>query len=218
MIIYNKKDKNVLKIINAVKCKTIAYDTSHHINLGVPGYHNQQNASATLELARVLKIPDKIALKALSEYKGVWRRFQKRYEINGTIIIDDYAHHPTEIQATLQGAKEKYPDQKIIAIFQPHQYERTRILFDDFTKSFGLADQVIITDVYSVAGREKILEPKGKDLAKATPNARYVAFQDLPAFISKLVFSQSSKIKKIAQPGQIILLLGAGDIYNIKIS
>lgn len=221
LIIFNKHDKNIAKIIGSAKCKTIAYNLSkakiassaynavRHMDIGVPGIHNQYNAAAALATAHSLNINDKTSLQALKQYKGVWRRFEeqelkiKNFKLK---IIHDYAHHPTEIQATLQAAREKYPNKKIIAIFQPHQYERTRILFNDFAKSFDMADRTIITDVYSVAGREKILEPKGKDLAKATLNAEYVPFKNLSNFI-----------KKISQPEQVILLLGAGNIFNIKI-
>lgn len=206
LIIYNKQDKNILKIIGSAKCKTIAYNTLRNIKLGVPGTHNQSNASATLELARALKINDKITMQALEEYKGVWRRFEQRCILQGAIVIDDYAHHPTEIKATLQAAREKYPHKKIIAIFQPHHYQRTRILFNDFTKSFDGADCVIITDVYSVAGREKDMTPTGRDLANATQGAEYVPLQKL-----------SNWIKKTAKAGQVILIIGAGDIYNIKL-
>jgi len=207
LIIYNKQDKNILKIINAAKCRVKPY-ALQNIDIGVPGIHNQHNAVAALTLANALNIDNKITLQALKQYHGVWRRFEehelkiKNFKLK---IIHDYAHHPTEIKAVLQAACEKYKNKKIIAVFQPHQYQRTRILFNDFTKSFDRADQVIITDIYSVAGREKNMTPTGQDLSKATANSKYIPLKKLAEYI-----------KKIAQPNQVILIMGAGDVYNIK--
>ncbi|GAI08909.1 unnamed protein product, partial [marine sediment metagenome] len=117
---------------------------------------------AALAVARVLKIPDKISFKALSEYKGSWRRFEiKKFKIPDSrfkiLVISDYAHHPTEIKVTLEAAREKFPRKKIWCVFQPHQYQRTFYLFKDFVKAFSKApiDKLIITDIYDVAGREK---------------------------------------------------------------
>lgn len=115
---------------------------------------------AALTVTRVLKIPDKISFKALSEYKGSWRRF----EITKTLypkpytLISDYAHHPTQIKVTLEAAREKFPRKEIWCIFQPHQYQRTYYLFKDFVKVFKEApvDKLILTDIYDVAGRETL--------------------------------------------------------------
>ncbi|MEK7173212.1 MAG: UDP-N-acetylmuramate--L-alanine ligase, partial [Patescibacteria group bacterium] len=122
--------------------------------LQVPGEHNVSNALAALNVARLLKIDDKTSFEALSQYKGVWRRFQEfslKVENCKLKIISDYAHHPTEIAATLQALAEKYPKQKKWVVFQPHQYQRTFYLFDNFVKTlrqaqskFGV-DQLIIT-------------------------------------------------------------------------
>ena len=105
----------------------------------VPGEHNIYNALASLAAARILKIPDKISFQALSKYTGCWRRFEiKRTLINNhlSFIISDYAHHPTEIKATLKAAREKFPKKEIWCVFQPHQYQRTFYLFKDFVKVF----------------------------------------------------------------------------------
>jgi len=174
------------------------------IKLQIPGDHNRKNASAALSVARELGIDDKISLKALFDYKGVWRRFEIKGELNGALMIDDYAHHPTEVKATIEGAKEGYPDKEIVAVFQAHQYLRLAKLFDDFSSSFGSADRVVITDVFSVAGREEEIQKTGKDLAEAIVGSEFVSFGNLGKFV-----------KKMAKPDQVILMLGAGDIYKV---
>jgi UDP-N-acetylmuramate--alanine ligase len=142
--------------------------------LKIPGEHNVSNALAVLTVVRALKIPDRIAFKTLSEYKGAWRRFEikelkiencppdfacerTRWRAGKLKIISDYAHHPTEIKVTLKAAREKFPEKKIWCVFQPHQYQRTFYLFKDFVKVLKQAplDKLIITDVYDVVGREE---------------------------------------------------------------
>ncbi len=182
--------------------------------LKVPGEYNISNALAALATAQVLKIPDKISFKSLSEFKGSWRRFEeKNLKINNLKfkIIFDYAHHPTEIKATLQAAKEKYPKKKIWCVFQPHQYQRTFYLFKDFVKTFKEAsiDKLIITDIYDVAGREekKIKEKvNSKKLIKAIdkPQAIYLPKKKIQQYL-----------KTNLKGGEVIIIMGAGDIYKI---
>jgi len=119
--------------------------------LSVPGVHNRMDAAAALAVADFLGIKEEIAQKALSEFTGTWRRLEKRGEtMEGTAIYDDYAHHPTEIQASLQALREIYPkgNKKITVLFQPHLYSRTKALFDYFVKSFSGADQTLLLPIY----------------------------------------------------------------------
>jgi len=182
--------------------------------LKVPGAYNIYNASLALAVARVLKIPDEVSFKALSGYKGSWRRFEeKKAKINNKkiILVSDYAHHPTEIRVTLEAAREKYPKKKIWCVFQPHQYQRTYYLFKDFVKVFRQApiDKIIITDIYDVAGREKreIKEKvNSKELIKAInkPWAIYLPFKKIKNYL-----------KKNLQGREVVIIMGAGDIYNL---
>ena len=151
--------------------------------LKIPGEHNVSNALAVFTLARTLGIKEQLILKALGSYRGAWRRFEYRghasYRIQNTKysipVYDDYAHHPTEIKATLQAFREKFPTspaggprRKIICVFQPHQAHRTQNLFKDFISAFDSADYLILLPIYQVAGRDK--PHKGyssADLAKA---------------------------------------------------
>jgi len=174
----------------------------------IPGDHNILNALAALKVARVLGVEDKVSFAALSKYIGSWRRFEET-QLPGFILIDDYGHHPTEILATLKGAREKYPNKKIFCVFQPHQYQRTYLLFNDFVKAFKevmenkLVDRLFLIDIYDVAGREsKEAKEKvnSKILAQAV-GAEYVSRDDL---------------FKELNGGEVMIFMGAGDIYNLS--
>ena len=210
ILVVNKDDKNIIKttqqkFVNSTfstAVENVLYYSREQKEarklkkiLKIPGEHNVSNALAALTVARVLKIPDRTVFKALSEYKGSWRRFEiveaeiRRYQRGKTrkiIIVSDYAHHPTEIKATLQAVKEKFPSQKIWCVFQPHQYQRTFYLFKDFIKVLKQAsiDKLIITDIYDVAGREEtgIKERvNSKKLVEAINNGRYARYIEHPA-------------------------------------
>ncbi len=173
-------------------------------------------------------ISDDVSFKALSSYKGAWRRFdisQKRIAGKNITLVNDYGHHPTEIKATLKAAREKflYPpkfskgkirqaSKKIWCVFQPHQYQRTFNLFDDFVFVFRNApiDKIIITDIYSVAGREKAAIKKkinSQKLVKAINNKNVTYLKKL-----KIVDFLKENLKN----GQVLLLMGAGDIYELN--
>src|SRR5690606_26633477 len=137
----------------------------------------------------------------------VFRRFQLKYD-NGIMVIDDYAHHPTEVQATLQAARRGWPDRRIVAVFQPHLYSRTQNMYKEFGLSFFETDVLIVTDIYP--SREQPIEGVTGKLITDTANqfghknVRYVENKkDVPA-----------KLKEIAQPGDIVITMGAGDIYR----
>jgi UDP-N-acetylmuramate--alanine ligase len=182
--------------------------------LQVKGEHNVYNALACLAVARELKIPDKISFQALSEYTGCWRRcdITKIERPKPFILISDYAHHPTEIKACISGVKEKFPESKIWIVFQPHQYQRTFYLFDDFTKAFDDADEIVLTEIYDVAGRgDKEIQAKvsGEKLAKAVEargNKVYFIqdFQKIPEFLKERI-----------DVNDVVLIVGAGNIYDI---
>ncbi len=224
MLIINEDDINISKIKKAQKAKLQFKTQNYSLRkkeseilrkiLKIPGEHNIYNALAVLTVARVLKIPDKISLEALSEYKGVWRRFEiiKGKIVNKKItIISDYAHHPTEIKATLEAVRQKFPNQNIWCVFQPHQHQRTFYLFDDFVKVFFSVpiNNLIITDIYDVAGREKKkikTEVNSKKLIEAInrPNAVFLPKEKI-----------KNHLKKNLEKGDILIIMGAGDIYKL---
>ncbi len=178
------------------------------IELSVPGKHNVYNAMATVIVCLEAGIPFADIASAIIGFHGAKRRFQVLGEKGGVLVIDDYAHHPTEIEATIAAAKAT--GKRIIAVFQPQRYTRTFFLLDAFSRAFGEADEVIITDIYSPAGEQQIEgvhSSKLVDLIKQNSNAgaRYLPTkQDVIADLQGRL-----------QPGDLVLTMGAGDIWKV---
>ena len=229
-LIVNRDDKNLKKFIKIFKKKTNVLSFSLKQKeakvlkkvLKIPGDFNVSNALAALTLARILKISDNLSFKALSEYKGIWRRFQEeKIEVfdKKIILINDYAHHPTEIKVTLKAVRKKFSSKKIYCVFQPHQYQRTYFLFDDFVKTLSKApiDVLILTKIYEVKGREnlkirrkisseKLIEEIKCKKGKKLKEIKYFSnFKKIADFLEK-------KIKN----GDVLIIMGAGDIYQFN--
>ncbi|MBN1780207.1 UDP-N-acetylmuramate--L-alanine ligase [bacterium] len=177
------------------------------IQLQLPGIHNVRNSLAALAVGLELEIPFKTIQKALGEFTGVHRRFEIKYNENDLLVVDDYAHHPTEIQATLRAAREGW-DRRVVAVFQPHLYSRTRDFYHDFGQSFFDADVLVVTDIYPA--REKPVEGVTgalvADEARALGhrNVNYIPDKtEVPAFLQNTV-----------RPGDMIITMGAGDIWK----
>jgi UDP-N-acetylmuramate--alanine ligase len=173
------------------------------LRIGVPGHHNALNAAAAFVAAVELGISPARAAGALARYRGAARRLEPKGEAGGVQVLDTYAHHPTELAADLRAAREITDGGRVIAVFQPHLYSRTRIFATEFGAALGLADEVVVLDVY--AAREDP-EPgvTGKLIADAVPGgaAHYVAeLDDVPKVVAAL-----------AEPGDLVLTMGAGDI------
>nr|MBC8415284.1 UDP-N-acetylmuramate--L-alanine ligase [Candidatus Cloacimonadota bacterium] len=177
------------------------------INLNVLGIHNILNSLLAVATGLELDIPFPAIQKGLAKYDGVFRRFEHKGEKNGIIVYDDYAHHPTEIEATLKGVKDSV-DNRIVAVFQPHLFSRTRDFYDEFGRSFYQSDVLIITPIYPA--REKpIAGISGNLIADAAiqsghKNVHYVESND------KIV----EEISQVTKPGDIVITIGAGDIYK----
>lgn len=178
------------------------------ITLKSPGRHNVKNALAAVATGLELNIDFKLIKKGLERYEGVFRRFQKKVEEQGIMVIDDYAHHPTEVSATLNAARTGWPDRRIVAVFQPHLYSRTQELYKEFGLSFSDAEVLVITDVYP--SREKPIEGiTGKLIADTAEryghkNVIYVEDKnDVP-----------DTLKETVRAGDIVITMGAGDIYK----
>ena len=178
-----------------------------HLQLNVPGEHNVLNALATIAVCDILGVDAEIAAKGIETFKGTHRRFEKKGYVGNAIVIDDYAHHPTEIKATLKAAK-AFPHNKIRCIFQPHTYSRTRTLWKEFTEAFDDCDELILTHIY--AAREVfdgVTRPEdlAKEIAERGVNAKYIEeFSNIVKYI-----------KENAQDGDIVFTMGAGDVTDI---
>lgn len=209
-VIYHPDDKSTQKIIKKLHCQKIA-TKKEKINLQIPGKHNQKNAALAIALGKFLKLNNDQIRKSLKNFQGTIRRFEYKgilkHKNNETKIYDDYGHHPAEIRATLQGAREKFPHEKILVIFQPHQYSRTRFFLKEFGKSFKEADAVLIPDIY--AARDTAAE-------KASTSKEILA-QKIRKNRRKVYTEENIKvIKKIATQYDIVITMGAGDVWKIS--
>jgi UDP-N-acetylmuramate--alanine ligase len=176
------------------------------LGLRVPGEHNVSNALAALSVCAVMDISVKEAAQALGRFEGTGRRFEVKGERGGVIVIDDYAHHPTEIRATLSAARQRYAGKRIWAVWQPHTYSRTQTLFEGFVKAFDDADETIVTEIYR--SREPEQDFSSEEVVKAmnNPSRRFLA--TLEATTEYLV--------KNVRPNDVVLVLSAGDADQVS--
>lgn len=177
------------------------------VHLDIPGKHNITNALAAVASAHFLDIPAEVCARGLSHFTGVNRRFQRKGEKRGIVVIDDYAHHPTEIMATLSAAR-NVRHNKLWCVFQPHTYSRTKNLFDEFGRAFGDADEIIVADIYAARETDDgtiSAAMLAERIVKEGGNARYVG--DFAAIRQYL--------ETHCRTGDLLLTVGAGDVYKI---
>ena len=175
--------------------------------LKVPGSHNVSNALAAIALARLLQIPNDVIIKGLGSFTGTDRRFQYKGEVAGVTIVDDYAHHPTEIQATLNAAH-NYPHKKLWCVFQPHTYTRTKAFFHEFADALSLADKIVLADIYAARETDpgdihskdiqKLLLEKGKEAYY------FPSFEEIEKFLREKCIN-----------GDLLITMGAGDVVLV---
>lgn len=181
-------------------------DELGEIELPMPGQHNVLNSLAVLAVADTLEIPFEIVSKALAKFDGIQRRFTVRGLVGGITVVDDFGHHPTEVRATLSGARSGFPGQRVIAAFQPHRYTRTRDQFNEFARSFYDADKVFVCDVFS-AGEPPIEGANSEALVKAIKDNGHKDVTYVPKREDV-----ASHITQLARPGDLVITLGAGNI------
>jgi len=184
------------------------------VTLNLPGEHNVLNALAAIAVGDELGVADAAIQKALAEFRGVGRRFQRygdvRLDAGGRFtLIDDYGHHPAEMAATLAAARGAFPGRRIVLAFQPHRYTRTRDCFEDFVKVLGQADAVLLTEVYA-AGEAPIVAADGRSLARALRVAGHVD----PLFVDD-VAELAQAITEQAVDGDVVIAMGAGSIGTL---
>jgi UDP-N-acetylmuramate--alanine ligase len=186
--------------------------------LNLPGRHNVQNALAAIAVATELGVADAAIRKALAEFRGVGRRFQRYGEIAlggaakpgaSFALVDDYGHHPAEMRATLEAARGAFPGRRIVLAFQPHRYTRTRDLFEDFVKVLAGVDALLLAEVYA-AGEAPIVAADGRSLVRAVR----VAGGAEPVFVESIA-AMPEAIRKLVRAGDVVLTMGAGSIGNV---
>jgi UDP-N-acetylmuramate--alanine ligase len=182
--------------------------------LNLPGEHNVLNALSAIAVAVELNVPDSAVQKALAEFKGVGRRFQSYGDMPANndgvfTVIEDYGHHPVEMAATLAAARGAFPGRRLVLAFQPHRYTRTRDCFEDFVRVMGLADVVLLSEVYA-AGEAPIVAADGRSLSRALRVAGKVE----PVFVD-VIEAMPQVIIDNAKGGDVVLCMGAGSIGSV---
>lgn len=234
-IILNDSDKNLSEVVSRAGSlkKYLISDVPAKIKneiqriLKIPGKHNQLNALVAYSVAKGLGISEKIILRSISKFNGVWRRIEYKGNLKFSgikqkvLLFDDYAHHPNEIKATLQGLKEKYPKNKLVCVFQPHQAKRLKALFKDFTRAFSDADKTIIFPIYKVVGRENLIETKydAKSLASHIKGSIYLENpkKGLNRAILEVIRGYKPPHPTVGCGGKspiTLVMMGAGDIID----
>lgn len=210
VLIVNFAGANIAPILEGVTVKLVDYGKYFNpmLKLKIPGMHNALNAAAASAVADTLGVRPLMSQKALEGFSGTWRRFEYKGELHGAKVYDDYGHHPTEIKATLQGARELYPDKKITLVFQSHTYSRTQELFDDFVDVLASADRTIVLPIYA-AREENISGVTHVQLGEAIT-------QRNPNVLALNTFDEAvEEIKKSVGENDVVIVMGAGDITQV---
>jgi len=184
------------------------------VRLNLPGRHNVQNALAAIAVGTELGVPDAAILKALAEFHGVGRRFQRYGDLKlpgggHFTLVDDYGHHPAEMAATLEAARGAFPGRRIVLAFQPHRYTRTRDLFEDFVRALSTVDALVLTEVYP-AGEAALVAADGRALARAVRVAGKVE----PVFVES-VTEVAAALRQVVRDGDVVVTMGAGSIGGV---
>jgi len=228
-VVCNPDDMNIADVIKGINARIVDWQDYFDINLKlkIPGVHNKKDAAAAMAAAALLGIPKSEALKYVKEFPGTWKRFEFKGKLpQGSLLYDDYAHHPTEIQATLEGFRELYPKNdglpamsahagqagwKVTVIFQPHLFSRTKLLLNDFAKSFANADEVLILPIYyarEVDDGTISSEILADEINKNTNNAK--AFSNFESAEKYL----KTKLSEMGEK-DVIVTMGAGEASKV---
>lgn len=183
--------------------------TWQEMSLAVPGKFNLQNALAAATAAHQLGAGEEAIRKALSQYEGIWRRFERLGVYNGAPVISDYGHHPDAVAGTLEAARTFYPDKKIVLAFQPHHHDRTEKLYEGFVEALSGADQLVIQEIYAVAGRSEDGGVSSQDLVRSVKEK---GLEDV--WYAEDVNAVTAHLKKLASDDVVLIVMGAGEIYK----
>lgn len=214
--VYINADDANSQSISAQHLKTFNVGDVAGISLLVPGNFNRANAAAARAAASTFNVDEDVIASALAGYTGIWRRFERVGELHGATIISDYGHHPTAVRGTLAAAKEFFPGRRIVLCFQPHQHNRTKELFNDFTTSFNDANVLILAEIYGVTGRTEddrissldLLNAIQKNIPAGSPNVRPMEF-------AANLDEAEEKLRAVIQKDDVVIIMGAGDIDEV---
>lgn len=210
VVVAEVANPNLKPVIEGLQGQVLDYNDQFSLTqtLKLPGVHNRLNAAAAKTAAKFIGIEEDVVDTALQNFTGTWRRFEYKGTLNGAPVYDDYGHHPTELTATMNGARELYPNKKLVVVFQPHLYSRTAELFDDFVTALSRADRPIITHVYDArdTGKQGVDgEALANSIKEKNVEAQYVdSFDDIIA-----------DLKATTNSDDVVLIMGAGDVTRI---
>ncbi len=211
LVIIHGSDGDSSAVATFAERPVINADTQPLIALGVPGEHMRQNAQLALALADHLNIDRSVAQESLKTFSGTWRRMEVKGEtVNGVIVVDDYAHHPIEIAATLQAMREAYPGRRIVCVFQPHTHDRTFKLYDGFTTAFTGADVVVIPDVYNARSD---IETGAVDVDAFVNDI--AAGSRTTCINGHGLDATKQELQRIVTNGDVVILMGAGNVGSL---
>jgi UDP-N-acetylmuramate--alanine ligase len=183
------------------------------VTINLPGRHNVLNSLAAVAVASELDIPDEAIQRALANFQGIDRRLQQLGEIQWpggrALIVDDYGHHPTEVAATLEAVRQGWPKRRLVLVFQPHRYSRTRDLLDDFGRALSECDVLLVTEVYA-AGEEPIAGADGRAICRAVRSRGVVE----PVFVES-VDDLHDSLRAVLHDGDVVLTMGAGNLGQV---
>lgn len=209
-VFVNREDVNAKRLSSPA---IVPFDASKigDTKLMMPGVFNRMNAAAAMCAAQEYGIDAATARKSLESFSGIWRRFERVGEFNGATIISDYGHHPTAVTGTLAGAREFFPNSRIVLLFEPHQHNRTKELFGDFAKSFGAADVLILSEIYGVLGRTEDQDAtvSSKTLLDA---AMHSATPPKEGLYAANLADAETMLRSMIKEGNVVIVMGAGDV------
>ena len=191
-------------------------DKPNDLKLQIPGDFNLSNALAAMKAAEKLGVGSEASIASLTEFQGVWRRFERVGQCHQADIVSDYAHHPTAIKKTLEAARELFPNKKMIVCFQPHQQARTRDLFEDFIDAFDQADVLIMSEIYEVTGRSDDQEPiSSRDLVYSIEDYDMSQGKSRDLVYAEDLSAAERELRDRIKSGDVVIVMGAGDIDQV---
>jgi UDP-N-acetylmuramate--alanine ligase len=211
VVVTDVKHPNIAPILAGAEASVVDYQQylDPSMSMKQPGVHNRLNAAAALAVAECQKLPLAEAKVAIEQFAGTWRRFEYKGNCNGAPVYDDYGHHPTELIATIAGARELYPNKRLVIAFQPHTYTRTKALFNDFAKALGSADAVVLLPIYA-AREENTSKVSARELlVKALEYIRESEYFDTFA-------AAETYIRQTLTEQDVLVVMGAGDVTELS--